>query len=504
MNIKEELKKLDYYDEKLWYIKGSIALLDYDRSTRMPKKSFKERAKQVSILTEEYHKLFLNKELKKTINYLHKKENYEKLNSKDKRRIKIYYKEIKKAEKLPLKFIKELSELQSIAQSKWEEAKTKNDYKIFKPYLKKLVEKYKEKAKLIDKKQHPYNVLLDDYEEGMDYKKIKQVFEELKIGLKEILKKIKSTKKYKEQKKLKKKILSQKYPIEIQKKLSLEISKKILDNKERWILEESMHPFTTTINENDVRITTAYKKNPMFSYSATIHESGHALFELQMNNLKGILHDSPSLGLHESQSRFWENHVGLNENFWDTKFKKFKKEYSLKNITKKEWYDFINIVEPGFIRIEADELTYPFHVIIRFELELELFEGKITVEELQKKWNEKYEEYLGVKIKKDSEGILQDIHWSMGSFGYFPTYMIGTLYAATIYSYLKEKHNIDEKIKKEDYNFIREWLKKHIHKYGRMLTAEEIIYKATKKKLNAKDYLRYIKEKYSKIYGTKL
>ena len=498
-NYKEALKKLKEYDEKLWVLKGNISLLEWDRAVIMPKKALLERAKQTSIINEEYHKLFLNKELKKTILYLKQKENYEKLNRTEKKRIEVFYKELKKIEKIPLKFIKELSELESISQGKWEEAKQKNDFKIFQPYLKKLVEKYKEKAKLIDKKEHPYNIFLDDYEEGMTYKKIKEEFEILKKELKKILEKIKKTKKYKEQKKLKQKILKYNFEKKIQEELSKTISKKILGEEKNWILKESIHPFTTTINHNDVRITTAYKKNPLFSYSATIHESGHALFELNIKQT-GILHDSPSLGLHESQSRFWENHIGLNEKFWTVIFKEFKKKYKLK-VSKKEWYEFINIVEPGSIRIEADEITYPFHIIIRFELELELFEGKIKVEELPKKWKEKYKEYLGITPKNEREGVLQDVHWSMGSFGYFPTYVIGTLYAATIYNYLKEKYDIDKDIKKLDFKRIKEWLKNNIHKYGRTKKAEEIIKKATKKGLNSKDFLKYIEEKYKKIYN---
>ncbi len=501
--MKELLKKLDYFDERLFYLGRTLFLLDWDRAVNMPKKASFQRAKQNSILAEEYHKLFLNKELKSIVKKLKEKKHYDKLNFFYKRKVDVFFKEISKAEKLPLKFVKELSELESISQSKWEEAKEKSDFKIFQPYLEKLVEKYKEKAKLIDKNSHPYNVFLDDYEEGMDYKKIKKEFEVLKKGLIELLKKIKSSKKYKEQKKLKNKILKYKFDFGKQRELSFDISNKILDNKDRWILKESVHPFTTTISEDDVRITTAFKNHPMFSFTATVHESGHALFELQFDRkLKGILFDSPSLGLHESQSRFWENHVSLNKHFWDSYFKFFKKKFDF-NFSKKEWYEFVNIVEPGFIRIEADEVTYPFHVIIRFELELELFEGKLKVKDLPKRWNEKYEEYLGVKVKKDSLGVLQDVHWSMGSFGYFPTYVIGTMYAATIYKYLQKKMNIDSEIKNLNFEKIRNWLKNNIHKYGRLYNAEEIIYKATKKKLNSEDLLSYLEEKYKKIYGFK-
>jgi len=269
-------------------------------------------------------------------------------------------------------------------------------------------------------------------------------------------------------------------------------------------LDTSAHPFTIQINNDDVRITTRYnKQNPLSSFYATIHEAGHALYDLGLP--KGVYKDTvisqaPSVGLHESQSRFWENMVGRSKDFWYYWHTILKKKYQ--NIKNQDtWYYIANQVKPSTIRVEADELTYGLHIILRFEIELLLINDKIKINEIPDTWNEKMTELIGVKPRNDAEGVLQDMHWSTGDIGYFPTYLIGSIYSAQIHKQLlKDQPDTPQQIRKGDYQDIIKWLRRNIHRYGRTLTSEQIIKKTCNEGLNANVYIQYLKNKYSDIY----
>jgi len=504
--LKKEWELFDRTDRELKHYSEIEALLHFDRATAIPKKGVPERAEQMSIISQRIHSIMTSKGFKSAVKKLYSslRKDIDKFTFIEKRRIEKYYKELKKAEKLPAEFIAEYSRLVGLGEHYWEQAKEKNDYAIFKPYLKRIYEMKRKQAKLIDSKKHPYDVLLDDYEEGMTVKKLKNIFEELKAGLIETLNEIKKSKKYKMDNKLLEKI---KYDEKAQWNLAEDVAKRILEDKGRWALAVSIHPFTTTIGCDDVRLTTAFRKNPMFCFRSTMHEAGHALYELDFGkNIEStILQDAPSLGIHESQSRFWENMIGKNSNFWKYYYSKFKKAYpQLEKISASEFYSAENNVKPGFIRIEADELTYCLHIIIRFEIEVALLEGKLSVDKLPKAWDDKYEQYLGIKPKDYSHGVLQDTHWSGGSIGYFPTYALGTIYAAQIFNAMKKKiKDMDMVMASSDYTPIRDWLKKNIHEKGSLYTTEEIIKQATGTGLDVKQYLDYLKGKYYPLYGVK-
>ncbi len=276
---------------------------------------------------------------------------------------------------------------------------------------------------------------------------------------------------------------------------------------DRSRLDVSTHPFTTGMGDDDVRITTSYNRpNPLFSFFSTIHEAGHALYELGMP--KGeykdtVISDSPSLGLHESQSRFWENMIGRNKEFWKYFYPVFKKTAptNFKDISFDNWYNIVNQVRPSLIRVEADELTYCLHVILRFEIETGLMDEKISVNELTQIWNEKMDEMLGVVPKNDVEGVLQDMHWSGGSIGYFPTYAIGSIYSAQIFKKISEDNkNLLSEIRNAEFENILSWLRKNIHEYGCLMDADDIIKKACGQGLNSEVFVDYLKDKYYEIY----
>jgi carboxypeptidase Taq len=297
------------------------------------------------------------------------------------------------------------------------------------------------------------------------------------------------------------------FDINVQKKITERILKKMGFPKDRFRIDESTHPFTTKIGYDDVRITTNYqKKNSLFSLFSTIHEAGHALYELGLpqDEFKNtVISDSPSLGIHESQSRFWENMIGRSRPFWEFFYQDivklspgFHDRYTLDT-----WYEHINQVQPSLIRVEADELTYCLHVILRFEIETGLMDDRINVDELPQIWNDLMEEMLDIRPDNDVNGVLQDMHWSGGNIGYFPTYAIGTIYASQLYYTLINKHpDIEDEIKTGQFDNIKTWLAENIHHYGRRFQADELIKRTCGEGLNSQVFIRYLKEKYYPLY----
>jgi carboxypeptidase Taq len=384
----------------------------------------------------------------------------------------------------------------------WQEAREKDKFLLFAPHLEKIVELEKEYCRFIDLPGPAYNSLLDEYEEGMTVETLKKEFAYLKPQITEILEKITSSDVYGRQQ-----AFDMKFDVEKQKRICDFVVKKMNLPKRRSRLDVSTHPFTTSMGDDDVRITTNYeRKNPLFSFFSTVHEAGHALYELGLprDEFKDtVISDAPSLGLHESQSRFWENMIARNKHFWNYFYSEFQKiaPEKLKDMDIETWYRYVNQVRPSFIRVEADELTYCLHVILRFEIELALMEEKISVSELPQVWNEKMHDLLGITPNNDKEGVLQDMHWSGGSFGYFPTYAIGTIYASQLFKQLsKEKTDIYEQIEQGNFKNILTWLREHIHRYGRLMTADEIIKKTCGDGLNSKVFVSYLKDKYYPLY----
>ncbi|MEK6873557.1 MAG: carboxypeptidase M32 [Nanoarchaeota archaeon] len=497
--MKKDNKLLEFIKEsqkEIILLSQANALLNWDEETYMPSKAIESRSEQLSLISLIIHERLTSDKLFNAVKTLKNNSN---IKGDDKIMIERLHKDLLKSRKIPNDFVRELSKEQSLAVGAWKEAKLKSDFSIFKPHLEKLVKLKIKEANYIKLPGHIYNSLLDNYEEGMTVEKLKPKFEKLKIGLLELINKIKSSKKYKTQSL---KLMTGDFNNETQKELCEDVSLKIGLEKDKARIDFSEHPFTTKTGFNDVRITTNIRKKPLFSFGSTIHESGHALYELNMpeKHKYDILGDAPSLGIHESQSRFWENMIGLNEHFWQYYFPKFKEKYNIKG-SLDEWYKEVNFVSPSKIRIESDEIHYCLHIILRFEIELDLIGGKIKVEDLPKIWNQKMKELIGIEIKNNAEGVLQDIHWGWGNFGYFPTYALGTIYAAQLYESLKKSHpKIEQDIEKGDFSKIRLWLNENIHKHGRKMLAEEIIKKICGEGLNPEKYISYLNNKYSKIY----
>jgi carboxypeptidase Taq len=489
--IKEILERYTTIDS----IRRLTALAEWDLNTYMPSKAAGDRGIILGKADVLIKKLILDKEFLKLINRAEKEKN---LNDYEKAVIRDLKKSIKILSKLPDKFIEDFNETTNKAQVVWKKAKENDNFKEFLPYLKKIFELVKKKAELLGYKEHPYDALIDLYEEDWITKDFEKFFNSIKDELKRLFEEIKSSKNYIYKHPLEK----EKYKKEDMEKLNYEVLKILNFDQERSRLDISPHPFEESISLNDVRITTWYhEKDFRRSLSATIHEFGHSLYELNIDpELKFTpLQRGISYGIHESQSRFWENIIGRNEVFlrkiWPIckKYLPFLRKYKFQ-----DFYIYFNLIRPEFIRVESDEITYHFHIILRFELEKMLLENKIKPEEASEYWNEFMKTYLGIKPKTYREGILQDIHWSMGAIGYFPTYSLGTFLTGLWLEKIEKDLSNLEKIldKKEGIDLIQSWLKNNIHKYGKTYTSKDLIYRIYKKEFTTVPFINYLKRKY--------
>jgi len=500
--MKESLDFIYKEQKELSTFSGIGALLGWDQMTYMPPEGNVGRSEQISLISRLAHEKFTADELYRHVKKLNEIHNLEKLQEKDRAVVVRLEKDIEKSRKVPSEFVERMSKTTAIAYTVWQEAREKDKFLLFAPHLEKIVELEKEYCTFINLPGPAYNSLLDEYEEGMTVETLKKEFAYLKPQITEILEKITSSDVYRRQQ-----AFDMKFDVEKQKRICDFVVKKMNLPKKRSRLDVSTHPFTTSMGDDDVRITTNYeRKNPLFSFFSTVHEAGHALYELGLprDEFKDtVISDAPSLGLHESQSRFWENMIARNNHFWNYFYSEFQKiaPEKLKDMDIETWYRYVNQVRPSFIRVEADELTYCLHVILRFELELALIDGEIKVSELPMCWNEKMTEMLGITPKNDKEGVLQDMHWSGGSFGYFPTYVIGTIYASQLFKQLsQENSSLTEEIEQGNFINILSWLRKNVHQYGRLMTADEIIKKTCGDGLNSKVFVSYLKDKYYPLY----
>jgi carboxypeptidase Taq len=496
MDISKDLNLVKNYEKEIIVLSRIGALLGWDQQTYMPQMGVDERAEESAYISKLIHRKFVSDEFFEAVKRLKEKNT---LKGDDRILIERTYKDVSKARKIPEDFVEELSRVSSKAFSAWQEARKKNDFEMFRPHLEKVIELKRREAKLLNVGGHLYNGLLDSFEEGMTVEELKPKFEELKIKLRNLLDKIENSEVYKKQKK---KILIGNFDSEKQMELVKDVIHRIGLKDDFSRIDFSTHPFSTKIGMRDLRITTGIRDNPLFSFESSIHEAGHALYEYGMpeQHSYDFLGDSPSLGIHESQSRFWENMISKSKNFWEFYYPKFKESFGLKG-SFEEFYKELNYVEPGFIRIESDEIHYCLHIILRFEIEMGLIDGSIKVENLPEIWNEKMKELFNVVPDKVSNGVLQDVHWSDGYIGYFPTYAIGTIYSAQIYDALiKQVKNVEEDIKKGDYSHIIEWLRKNIHNIGKRKLTKDIIKDISGSGMDIDVFVDYLEKKYRDIY----
>lgn len=473
-------------------------VIGWDSATEAPKGAFQRRAQMTGIISAESFKLRTSEEYQKVVNGL-----FEQLNELDEqlqREVKKAKKDLDRILKIPQNEFVEYNQLVGLSQRLWEDAKANDDFEMFKPNLEKLVDFQKKFASYIDDTKHPYNIMLDNFEEGMTMDDYDKFFDALRKDLVPFVKEVLNS-----GKPLNDAFAGLEYDPKKQKVFSEYIVDVMKFNRDGGLLKESVHPFTWNTHPTDVRLTTRYLPDMVFSsIFATIHELGHALYEQQVDEKYNdtLLNGGTSMGVHESQSRFYENVLGRSKEFWTTHLDKFKEIFpeQTKDVTLDDFHRAVNKVEASFIRVEADELTYPLHIMVRYEIERRLMAGEVSVDELPEYWNQKMVEYLGIEPKNNAEGVLQDVHWSAGLFGYFPTYALGTAYAAQFYNTMKKEFNVLEAVQNNNFEKINSWLKEKIHQFGSSKDPKELLLEVTGEEFDPKYYVEYLKEKYSKLY----
>ena len=481
-------------------LNSAQSILQWDMETKMPTKGIKRRSEELSLLSVLSHQKITNPIFQDLIQNIKHSMEYN-TNTIVKRNIDLFVKDYEKATKLPEEFVAEQSKQIPISVDAWKKAKAKRDFSIFKDHLAKNIELAKRKAKYINPALPVYDVLLDDFEPNMPEKKIAPIFEKLKNELVPLVKKCADA-----SDKPNISFLSRKVPVSVQEEIGALLMKFVGLDPEASRLDTTEHPFTTG-SYGDVRITTHYYEDKAISsiYSV-LHEAGHALYELNLNPDWEYqpIGTACSFGIHESQSRMIENLIGKSYEFWEYFYPIFKKLTGniFEDISCEEFWRAVNYVTPSKIRIEADEVTYSLHIILRFEMEREIFAEKHTINELPAVWNEKTKQMFGIDVEHDSDGIMQDTHWASGYFGYFPSYALGNVYNAQQYSLLKQAiPNYKEIIKSGDITPIRTWLKEKIHNNSNMYDPADLMKSITNKDLDASDFVEYLKGKCKKIYN---
>jgi carboxypeptidase Taq len=495
MNAIEELKKEFTEITRLNYIRY---LLGWDEQVNLPKGSFEARAEQNALMSRIVHERLVSDKIGNLIKEAEKLTGLDLIDSATLREAKRDYEQ---EVKLPTELVEEVSKTASLSHIKWVEARQKNDFSIFEPLLEKTIDLQIQVAEKLATHPDPYSTLIDLYEPGATYDWIASIFNKSKQKLNAIIKKIGDS-----SDKPDFSILTQKWDKDKQWNFSVEIVKSLNYDFNKGRQDKSVHPFTTSLSSSDTRITTRIDENFLSTcIFGSIHECGHALYEM---GIMEKIHDSVlasgcSMGVHESQSRTWENMVGRSLEFWKYWYPKLKETFpnNLKDTTVEDFYRSANTVQPSLIRVEADEVTYGMHIILRFELEKAIIEGNVQVKELPELWNDKMENLLGIRPPTNSDGVLQDVHWSGGSFGYFPSYFLGNLYGAQFYNTVLKQHpTLHEEYEKGNFSNLLAFLRENIHQYGKIYRAKELIKRVTGEDLNPDYFIAYLEKKFYPIY----
>lgn len=474
-------------------LRSSIALLEWDQQTFMPKGGADARAEHLGILSRMAHEVLVSDETAKALEGAKAEAEGD-----DIALIRVVQRTVDQATKLPATLVEEKTRLAAIAHEKWVEARSNSDFATFAPYLERMFEIAREEAECFGYKDHIYDALFDLYEEGGTAADATAMFESIKGPQVALVKEIA------EQPVIDDSFLVGNWDESKQKAFTESISKAIGFDFNRGRQDTAPHPFCTGWSVGDIRLTTRYKPYLGSAIFGTLHESGHGMYEQgsPVEWDRTPLFGGVSLGIHESQSRLWENIVGRSKAFWSHFLPSLRSTFpELTSVNLDTFYRSINKVERSYIRVEADELTYNLHVLTRFEIECAILTGELAVKDLPDAWNAKYEEYLGVTPRNDAEGCLQDVHWSQGSIGYFPTYSMGNLLSYQIWETLKKDlGDVDSLIAEGKFEPILEWLKAKIYSKGKKFPPKELVLQVTGKPIQADDYLTGLSAKYREIY----
>jgi carboxypeptidase Taq len=485
-------------------LRSTQGLLGWDLEVFMPEKGSTVRAQQLGTLAKLTHEMMVSERMGQLLTTLRAPGLNKTLSSVDRAIVREVGRDYDRQVKLPTELVQEMTRTTAEAMPIWAEARKNSDFKAFAPTLQKIIDLNIQMAKAIGYKDSPYDALLDLYEPDLSVAQLDPLFAQLKKDLVPLVQAIAASTRPPEDK-----FLFKKFNTDKQMAFSREVLEAMGFDFQAGRLDLSVHPFTMGTSPNDVRLTTRVFEDNLFScLASSMHEGGHGMYEQGVNPAlaRTSLDGGTSLGIHESQSRMWENVVGRSLPFWKHFFPKLKKLFpkKLADINLNDFYRAINVVAPSPIRVEADEVTYNLHIILRYEIEKDLIEGRLAVKDLPTAWNRKMKEYLGYMPKNDAEGCLQDVHWSHGSFGYFPTYTLGNLYSVQFYNAAKKAiPTLEDAIASGNLRGLKKWLNDQIHFVSRMERPDEIVRRVTGGPLNAQPFVDYLWEKYTPIYGLK-
>ncbi|MFC6719425.1 carboxypeptidase M32 [Natrialbaceae archaeon GCM10025810] len=494
----EAYERLERRVEKISNVGNAAGVLQWDQEVVMPEAGTPARAKQLSTLSSISHELLTDDE---TGDLLEELESDEDLDDEQRAVVREVRRQYDRATSVPEELVAELSETTANAHPVWKEAKEADDFESFAPTLEKLVDLKREYAECIDPDADPYEVLFADYEPYIDLETAERVLERLRDELVPLIDAVGESEAV-----LETEAFAGEFDDDDQEALARDVLDSLGYDWSRGRLDTAPHPFSSG-TQFDARVTTRFEEDDLLgSITSTIHEFGHANYTIGLpdEHYGTPLGEARDLSVHESQSRLWENHVGRSRPFWEHFLPIAAERFpELEDVTPEEAYESANqVYDDNLIRVEADELTYHLHIVIRFEIERDLIRGDLEVEDVPEVWNDKYEEYLGVRPETDAEGCLQDIHWSHGSFGYFPTYSLGSVLAAQLYAAAEDElGDLDEDVRNADFDRLNGWLRENVHQPGKRYETQELIERATGEELTADHFLEYVSEKYGELYG---
>ncbi|WP_077299733.1 carboxypeptidase M32 [Virgibacillus pantothenticus] len=496
MNINEKEQQFKTYLAEIDYYREALMLIHWDMRTKIPNKGVEQRSEVAGFLGEKIHQLQTSNQMEEFIGELkHRSEDPILVKT-----LEVCEEELERNKQIPHPLYKEFMVTQTKAEAIWQQAREDADFNLFQPYLKKLVDYNRDFASYWGYEDNIYDALLHKFEPGITAEALDHVFPDLRKSLLSLLEKVQAS-----AVKPDPSLVQFHFPKQDQASFTEQLLKQMGYDFQSGRLDETVHPFAITLSLSDVRLTTRYdEKDFRMAVFGVIHEGGHGLYEQNIDPrlVRTPLATGASMGIHESQSLFWENFIARSYPFWQKNYDLFLRyaPHTFQNVELEAFYQAINEVKPSFIRIEADELTYPLHIMIRYELEKALINKEITVEDLPHLWNEKMKDYLGIVPPTDREGVLQDIHWAGGDFGYFPSYALGYMYAAQIHHTLAQTLDVENLVQTGDLTPIKDWLGKSIHQYGKMKKPLEILTDVTNESLNPDYLIQYLQKKYSAIY----
>ena len=497
MELDERIAQLNRLERKINAYNHAVGLINYDGETIAPRGTGEHRAESLGVLTEELYRLNTGSETRELLDDL--SAHADALDEITKRIVEVMRHDIDEMRKIPQDEYIEMTKLFSVSQDVWHEAKEKSDFAMFEPYLTRVVETMKKIAGYVAPEKNAYDYWLDSFEKGLNREKCDAFFGVLREKLVPFIWKVKDAPQPDVS------FLHGHFPIEKQKVLTDRVMDMMLIDRDHCCIGETEHPFTDAFTKYDVRITTNYKVHDFSdSLYSVIHEGGHALYELHTADdlAYTAIGTGVSMGIHESQSRFYENILGRSMGFVKNLAPIFRELFpELENVTDEQFYKALNKATPSLVRTAADELTYCLHIMVRYELEKKLFDGTLAVHDLPQAWNKLYKDILGLDVPNDREGVLQDSHWSFGAIGYFPSYALGSAYGAQLLKKMRETVDVDACLDRGDLKPINDWLEDKIWRFGSLYEPETLLEKALGEKFDPNCYVEYLTEKFSKLYN---